>query len=75
VFSRIWFDDARPARTLAGGFKLALIGFEMGLIGFVFLDTEALSLAFLQNNWVCFVISPPIGPPLWPRRSPGKGGA
>jgi hypothetical protein len=35
---------------------VALIGFKMGLLGFVFPDTEALSLVFLQNNWVCFVI-------------------
>jgi hypothetical protein len=38
------------------GFKLGSVGFEMGLIGFVFLDTEAISLAFLQKNWLCFVI-------------------
>jgi hypothetical protein len=30
--------------------------------GFVFLDTYALSLAFLQKNWVRFVISLPIAP-------------
>jgi hypothetical protein len=29
-------------------------------IGFVFLDTYALSLAFLRKNWVRFVISTPI---------------
>jgi hypothetical protein len=29
-------------------------------IGFVFLDTYALSLAFLRKNWVRFVISPPM---------------
>ena len=29
-------------------------------IGFVFLDTDALSLGFLQKNWVRFVISPPM---------------
>jgi hypothetical protein len=68
-FSRIYFDGARPKGPLrkespawngktglAGGFGLALIGFKMGLIGFVFLGTDTLSLAFLQKNWLCFAI-------------------
>jgi hypothetical protein len=35
-------------------------------VGFVFLDTYALSLAFLRKNWVRFVISPPIPRPSTP---------
>jgi hypothetical protein len=33
-FTLIHLDNARPAGTLAGGFRLALNGFELGLIGF-----------------------------------------
>ncbi len=36
---------------------VGLIGFKMGLIGFVFLDTDAISLGFLRKNWLCFAIS------------------
>jgi hypothetical protein len=37
---------------------VALNGFKMGLIRFVFWDTNAISLAFLQKNWLCFTIYP-----------------